>query len=284
MPLPHQARVGSLLLQDNELSFDPIGNLRSRVRKTLNRGTIYGINGAQRTINSESFTYDNLNRLTNINDTEEVTQYYANGNIRSRTGIGNYCYHNSRPHAVSAIGSDGCSTQDYQYDANGNMQQGRGRTIVYGHYDKPINIVSSTGETQFAYDTGRDRYQRTSTEQNTKASKKPKNLHLGNLELIYQQQDDGQYRFKETKRYLPDAIQLQNEHGQPKTRYLHKDHLGSIDSITDSEGLLVSKLYFDAWGTRKSITQASWVASNPWSQCHHTRKCAQYYHSRFYRS
>lgn len=45
---------------------------------------------------------------------------------------------------------------------------------------------------------------------------------------------------------------------QRTSRYLHKDHLGSIDVITDSSGSVVQEMSFDAWGRRRNAQ--SWEA------------------------
>jgi hypothetical protein len=36
------------------------------------------------------------------------------------------------------------------------------------------------------------------------------------------------------------------------TRYFHKDHLGSIATITDEAGIVVERLSYDAWGKRRN--------------------------------
>ena len=78
---------------------------------------------------------------------------------------------------------------------------------------------------------------------------------MGNLEQVY---IDGVH--KETRRYLPGAIQTQYiATGAIKTQYLHKDHLGSVDTITDVNGKILDKVYFDAWGKRHSIDSSQWT-------------------------
>ncbi len=37
-----------------------------------------------------------------------------------------------------------------------------------------------------------------------------------------------------------------------ETRYFHKDHLGSIDTITDENGNIAERLAYDAWGKRRN--------------------------------
>ncbi|MCP4307167.1 MAG: hypothetical protein GY788_20315, partial [bacterium] len=39
--------------------------------------------------------------------------------------------------------------------------------------------------------------------------------------------------------------------GGEDTAYLLRDHLGSLDVVTDAAGLLVERLSFDAWGKRR---------------------------------
>ncbi len=68
--------------------------------------------------------------------------------------------------------------------------------------------------------------------------------------------EDGAY--KETRRYLPNAIQTRHSTGVVDTRYLHKDHLGSIDTITNKDGKIIEKVYFDVWGKRESIDSSQW--------------------------
>jgi RHS repeat-associated protein len=236
------------LIQDNDYTFDAIGNLRTRTRNSLD---------ANYSKRSETFKYDTLNRLTDINNVEQV-RYQANGNIDWKVDVNNgsasyYCYNAARPHAVSGMGSQGCTTQSYAYDANGNMTSGRGRNITYGHFDKPTLISNAAGSTAFDYDLSRKRYKRETTENSVTT----KTYYVGNVEFVYKDNV-----FSETRRYLPDAIQTRYRSGAIKTRYLHKDHLGSIDSMTDDNGKLIEKLYFDAWGKKESIALGSWDGIN----------------------
>lgn len=241
------------LIQDNDYQFDNIGNLRSRTRNTLANTATISLDGNALSVQNESFQYDDVNRLTHIDGTEFV-RYQANGNIDWKRGIGNYCYNAARPHAVSGLGSQGCSTQSYVYDANGNMTNGRGRTLAYGHFDKPTLISNSAGSTEFAYDTARNRYKRITTEDNADGvSVTTTTYYLGNVEIVSDSQGKN-----EVRRYLPNAIQTQHGTGVISTKYLHKDHLGSIDTITDENGKVLDKLYFDAWGKKVSIDSLQW--------------------------
>ena len=42
-----------------------------------------------------------------------------------------------------------------------------------------------------------------------------------------------------------------------ETRFLLKDHLGSLDVVTDANGAVLERLSFDAWGKRRKV---DWTA------------------------
>ena len=53
--------------------------------------------------------------------------------------------------------------------------------------------------------------------------------------------------------------------GSNDIRYLHKDHLGSVDSITDEFGAVVLRLSFDAFGKRRGSTWTGTPSSGDWT-------------------
>ena len=40
--------------------------------------------------------------------------------------------------------------------------------------------------------------------------------------------------------------------GVTSTRYLHRDHLGSVTHVTNETGAVVQTLAYDAWGARRN--------------------------------
>jgi RHS repeat-associated protein len=50
-----------------------------------------------------------------------------------------------------------------------------------------------------------------------------------------------------------------------RTRFIHKDHLGSVDVITDSAGAVVERQSFDAWGRRRTVAYSAgtWTVTYP---------------------
>jgi len=79
---------------------------------------------------SESFSYDNLDRLTGIqygNGSSLDISYAPNGNITMQTDIGRYYFEGSKPHAVTAVDNTRhripTSQLQTQYNAFGKVSQ-----------------------------------------------------------------------------------------------------------------------------------------------------------------
>lgn len=53
-------------------------------------------------------------------------------------------------------------------------------------------------------------------------------------------------------------LYTKRSNAQDDTRYLHKDHLGSTDAITNETGAVVERASFDPWGQRR---KPDWTAS-----------------------
>ncbi len=241
------------IIQDSQYSFDGIGNLRQRIRHDLKPSSDYA---------TEYFNYDNLNRLTHVNNVEQV-RYHANGNIKWKYNVNNgqggyYCYASGRPHAVSGIGSNvNCNISDYQYDANGNMTSGRGRDIAYSHYNKPTRITLDNGDTtEFSYNMSRKRYKRVDNHGGVSTT----TYQIGNVDII-SRSDSTTIEYRRTLGNVMHAIWIDehdaNNNGENK-RYLHKDHLGSIETISNGNAKVVQKLYHDPWGKQQQINYQDW--------------------------
>ncbi|MGD8177397.1 RHS repeat-associated core domain-containing protein, partial [Marinimicrobium sp. ARAG 43.8] len=120
----------------------------------------------------------------------------------------------------------------------------------YSSFDKPTKISKGGHTTRFAYSPSRSRYLRTDeSEQGATTLTR----YLGNVERITH--PGGRL---EIKRRLPGGALVsytRSADGQPAgktTHYLHRDHLGSIDTISNDLGQLVGQMSFDAWGQRRN--------------------------------
>jgi RHS repeat-associated protein len=219
----------------------------------------------------EDFTYDALNRITGTTLTDTGTggqlaqttyQYDAIGNITFKSDVGTYSYNgiDGGPHAVTAAGAN-----SYSYDANGNMVGGAGRTILWSSFDKPVSIAGANDSVAFVYGPdNRARVKQTAT--------------TGGLVTTIKYVGDS-YE-KHARAGAPDelvhyiraagtvAIYTRVDDTNPatdKTRYLHRDHLGSIVALTDEAGAVAERLAFDPHGQRREPDwQAALLPIQPW--------------------
>ena len=115
-------------IEDLEHTWDAGGNLIQR----------YEVGGND----TETFTYDYLDRLTSASGNQSGYAYYdrytydGTGNL---TSWGGNAYNNGfKPHAVSSIGATA-----YSYDNNGNLANRQGAVITWDAENKPVSIGNS---------------------------------------------------------------------------------------------------------------------------------------------
>ena len=228
-------------VQSLSYDFDAGGNLKQRIDD--NQGY------------SENFLYDDLNRLTSAELVEfAVTknyQYNAVGNIINKSDVSanDYVYPASgvnsvRPHAVTSAGGN-----TYSYDANGNMVSGAGRTLSYTSTNKPYDIQAGGTYSTFAYAPNQGRIVQTNNE-GTTIYLKP----VGNSNTLYEKQTKNNVVTHKYYVYGGSgmvATYQERDNATSDTRYFHKDHLGSIDAITDEVGTVIERLSYDAFGKRR---------------------------------
>jgi len=116
----------------------------------------------------ETYGYDRLDRLTsnevssstytqNTFNKKYHTRYDLLGNLTSKTGVGTYTYGSANsPYRLTKAGSN-----TYQYDANGNMTKGAGRTFAWTSYNKASKITQNGSRAEFKYGADRARFQKT---------------------------------------------------------------------------------------------------------------------------
>ncbi|WP_444895184.1 RHS repeat-associated core domain-containing protein [Microbulbifer sp. SSSA005] len=248
-------KVASVLgigdIQDLRYEWDNLGNLKNRKEHSGDKNL------------HEDFVYDELNRMTSAQVTgseAQIIDYDDLGNITYKSDVGEYRYGSQcdsgyGPHAVCETIDEGGSTVSYQYDHNGNMlEDSSGRTLEYSTFDKPIEIKKDGHKTEFKYGPDRMRYLRIDTDKNGAVTE---TRTIGNVEKITKS------GVIEIKRYLPGGalitLSSSNDDSETQvrtTQYLHKDHLGSLDVVTDSSGRIANDgqaIYsFDAWGQRRN--------------------------------
>ena len=212
----------------------------------------------------ETFTYDDLNRLTYTNITgagAEIYELTSNdsmaltydimGNITTKSGVGTYTYGiTAGPHAVTSI-TDTSGTINYNYDANGNMTSGDGRAITYSSYNKPVSMTRAAKSSVMDY--GPERQLIKEVDDTTGASRTT--YYFGST---YEKILEGPTNTVTHKYHITAqgggtiAVLIDQQDELPETHYLHRDHLDSIVAITDARGFVIERFFYDAFGQRRT--------------------------------
>jgi len=219
-------------VQSLSYDYDSLGNVNWRRNNMKNK--------------QEYFTYDSLNRLTNVSGPQtKAYTYNAIGNMTSKSDNGGaYAYAGPRPHAVTNAGS-----VSYYYDAGGNMTgDSTGRSIVYNGFNRPVSISKTGASATFTYDEADEMVKQYLVEGSTSTA----TVYIADL---YEKVTTG--TVTEHNHYiLADGskigIHTKMSNSTSYTRYMHKDHLGSTDTITNESGAIVSPLSYDAFGKRRN--------------------------------
>lgn len=259
--------VNTATLQHLEFDFDLIGNLAAR------RDLIRGL--------SERFVCDELNRLTETHLTgassgfaDTFHAYDELGNLRARTEAGTLNYGENAllpgfsgpvgPHAVTSLTNrpGGAPDLRYGYTARGNrarvdrLANGRwvnDQRIAYTTANLPATIIAGAAQSRFSYGPDRARYRHV---QFAGGQKTLERLYIGSL---YEREQRGAN--VRHVHYIPatGGIVAIRETGEgpgavaERTLCLHRDHLGSIETISTGNTLRADYLNFDAWGRRRTV-------------------------------
>ena len=247
---------GGVGVQNLEYEFSVIGNLKKRTdhNQTVSGGTL-----------SEEFEYDELNRVKKATVAGQAAtnfDYDLAGNITSKDGVGTYSYvpaagslqtdERAHPHAVRQINGGTHAT----YDKNGNMTSGFARTISWTSFNMPKLIQRNGVSSRFTYDTEHGRI----LQEGTQGGVLKRTIYVGGM---FEEVNDGAKI--ERKHYISSpagriAIYTETVDLHPQqlgqtttdTKFLHTDHLGSIDVVTDANGGILCRESFDAWGSRRA--------------------------------
>lgn len=219
---PKKGTISGILtpgIQNWTYTFDAAGNLV--LRRDLKRNL------------SESFSYDGLYRLTAVRKNSQVTQsitYDNAGNITSKSDVGTYIYTDGS-NKLSSITD--CKRSIASWDE-----------ITYNSFDKVTKIVS--GDKTMLIEYGPDKSRVLADIQGVRK------YYVDNL--FEQKVENGKisstnYIFVFGKAV---AILSQDANDIEDVKYIHHDHLGSIQAYSDELGKLYQELSYDAWGVRRN--------------------------------
>ncbi|RLJ22616.1 hypothetical protein DJ030_00910 [bacterium endosymbiont of Escarpia laminata] len=213
---------------------------------------------------SESYQYDSLDRLqqagyydaaTGVSDSLSYS-YDINGNILHKSNTGTMSY--DQGNRILTLNRNNGTYEDYTYDANGNMVSGSGREIEWTSFNKPSRIKTKEADVSFEYGPDNNRVTKQSLDKNGQET----TWYIGKgYELITSVDMDGNHLERKKHFIYADgeviAIQVRTiENGQKQadqTRYLHKDALGSVDTITDSHGAIIARMGYTPFGQRRAV-------------------------------
>ncbi|MCB1034223.1 MAG: VCBS repeat-containing protein, partial [Acidobacteria bacterium] len=241
-----QVQTGAV--QNLSFQFDALGNLTQR--RDLARGL------------TESFTYDALNRLKSTQVTGQTAvnvAYDALGNLTSRSDVGTYLYGAgpAGPHAVTSI--TGPKANTYTYDARGNRLTSATGSVQYTSFNLPHTIQDGSSTLLFFFGPGHERFEQ--------------QVRQGSVTTKIKRYVGGLFERETEGAVTRDIHYLQGPEGSIavataegpaagvyssiRTRYLHGDHLGSVQTVSNEAGNLTEVYSYDAWGQRRNA--ASWA-------------------------
>lgn len=211
----------SIIVQNDTYTFNRTnGNLTTRVDNK--RGL------------SESFTYDNLNRLTRF--AGGAVGYDIKGNITQKEDVGNIFYYNTpnKPYAVSKI------------DVSRKIAiPPRNQSVGYTSFERPSTISENGYEALFTYDLGGSRKK---MQLKYSGNVQLERYYLGDrYEADYKNSLNKQILYIGGDAYSAPAAYV-NQGNSWSLYYICRDYLGSITHVINSSGTVTQENSFDAWG------------------------------------
>lgn len=230
--------AGGSTVKDFGYEWDAADNLK--LRRDLQRGSI------------EEFRYDTLDRLDDVRRNGAISldlDYDLTGNIRWKSDVCPtaspcYAYDATRKHAVTTIAGQG-----YAYDDNGNMTSRAGSAIAWTSANQPSVIAGMGGGSQFWYGPAGNRWRQVATF----AGSAETTVYAGELMEKVVRKDGTTWRH-----YVPGpggvaAVHLRYGNGaSAATRFLTRDHLGSIDGIYAENGDSMASWGYAPFGRRSA--------------------------------
>ncbi|MBW2961951.1 RHS repeat-associated core domain-containing protein [Mesonia aestuariivivens] len=192
----------------------------------------------------EHFSYDDLDRLTTISGDESFYNSYDDkGRIITNSQIGNYKYNTSTYQASKIL----LNNQGDLYYQQHPLQE-----ITYNAFKKPVEIFEEgKGRVNFIYGPLGNRTQayygglseNLNDRENFKYYSSIIPVEINGMKAItYIGGDEYSAPVIHVKKRRSSTPSYKNYH------YLHRDYLGSIIAISNSEGEIVEKRHYNAWG------------------------------------
>lgn len=230
-----------LLIGENidwhDVNFDPLtGNLLARQRKD-HHVEVFGYDDLDRLKSVSTSTASSVSETGTLTEVMGIT-YSPNGNILSKTGVGNYTYNSTiQPHAVMSVdNTEGVIPTDAlitDFNDLGKIQD--------------IEDEDSSRRIDFIY--GPD-LQRWYTSMTKDGHEERTTIYLDNYEKITENGITREFY------YLDGGVIVIKQNNEFKPYLAFTDNLGSILSVVDENGDFVFKASYDAWGIQTDSINA----------------------------
>ncbi|MCD6661526.1 MAG: polymorphic toxin type 23 domain-containing protein [Lentimicrobium sp.] len=234
-------KKGNEPVQDIEYKWYGLGNLEYR-KKWLNRGNNTSL--------TESFTYDGLDRLLSAALNGAGTGYHMYDYPPNIPNLGNMTYKYSDGNTIfsnAIYGTNGYGPHAITEVTTANpILTGPRQDIIYNGYDKVKTITEGDHLLSIQYGHHKQRISQHYSNREDDIDK----IWAGVCEYITKNGQQYKYTYLSGPLGLF-AIHIIKPDGTAEINYIHTDHLGSWNTITDESGNLLQELSFDAWGNRR---------------------------------
>ncbi|MDD2907836.1 MAG: polymorphic toxin type 33 domain-containing protein [Candidatus Gracilibacteria bacterium] len=239
------SRINSLNNEVNNYNYtyDDVNNITSDNIKNYLYDDIYRLKEVQNNVNQnllESFKYDNVgNRINSFNlNTGSGASYDYETNILNQY--------------TTLSGTTLSGSLNYTYDNNGNLKNDGEKTFSYDYKNRLTKVETSSGIiAQYSYDVLNRRYFKETEQETTE-------YIFSNENILTEKVTDLVNQTTTNKNYingigLDDLVAYVIDNN---VYYYHKNHLGSIEGISDENGDIVVSYEYDSFGNAKITSGA----------------------------
>lgn len=223
-------RNDSKLYQNLTYSYDEFGNMTNRTKHT---GTMV----------SESFEYDDFNRLVGIKlngNTTGSMVYDQYGNMTDKTINGVSVFYEGEYNGQDPYAIRSAKTEIENFD-------GLSQRCTYTAFNKLQNASNGNATISFEYDADMNRDKMRMVCDNVVTNK----TYVGDCEFVEKNNVTTAFTFLSGPMGVF-AVVYDGDGVKRSVFYIHKDHLDSWCLITDENANLVQETSYDAWGNPRS--------------------------------
>lgn len=247
-------RIGLLTRLDNDVEVPPPSLSGGPTSQTFGYDDLYQLVSAEGTYRSGpnktstyslATAYDEIGNVTGKRQVHNLING-GNPNLQKKTSFDwTYTYGGPRPHAPTHIGD-----RTFTYDPSGNQAgwdhdaNGTRRTLTWDEENRLKAVADNGQTTRFLYNSLGER--------TNKAGQHGETIYVNPLYSVRNGASG-------TKHVWADDVRLASRVEQDKLYFLHPDHLGSTQFVTDSTGEVYQHLeYFpsgEVWAEESGETQ-----------------------------